>query len=140
MELRSHADVQRFWLGTTVSALGSFIGSLALAFVLVKTLGVGARSVAAIAVLQLVVTAAAGPVARVAVDRFRRRPLMIAADALRAGAILILPIAYQSHLPNLVGPYHLMAANGMVASTSIAETAGVVVALSPAAYVRSTAR
>ncbi len=141
------------WLGTGISALGTFVGSLSLAFTAVKNLDTSPAAMAALAAVQLVAAAAAAPVAGVVVDRFRRRPLLIAADLVRAGALLIVPVAawsgwlsmvvlasvgvvtsagnvlfnaaYGAHLPRLVGREHLVRANATIAATvSVAEIAG----------------
>jgi len=143
----------RLWLGTGVSALGTFIGSLALSFAVVETLGASPIAVAGLGVVQLVAGGIAAPLAGVLVDRHRRRRLMVLADVGRTAAIAMLPIAhhlghltiwlvgvvgaltgvgnvvfnaaYQSHLPRLVGRSRLVSANATIAATvSLAEIAG----------------
>jgi predicted MFS family arabinose efflux permease len=154
--LRRSADAPGFrwlWLSTGVSALGTFVGSLALAFTLVDTMGASPGGVAALGVVQLVAGLVAAPLAGVAVDRCRRRHLMIGADVVRALAIAVLPLAhhgghlslpliaavsavtgagnvtfnaaYQAHLPALVGRDRLVRSNATIAATvSLTEIAG----------------
>lgn len=141
------------WLGTGVSALGTFVGSLALSFALVQTLDASPAWVAAIGVVQLLAGIVASPFAGVLADRHRRRTLMVGADVVRAVAVASLPIAhaagvlqlwmaavvaaitgmanhvfnaaYASHLPRLVGRERIVRANATIAATvSVAEVAG----------------
>lgn len=141
------------WVGTGASALGTFVGSLALAFALVQTLGASPAAVAGVGIVQLVAGVAAAPIAGVLADRHRRRTLMIGADLARAVAIGALPLAhavgvlhiwmaalvgavtgvanhvfnaaYASHLPRFVGRERVVAANATIAATvSVAEIAG----------------
>lgn len=151
--VRDIPGFSRLWLGTGISALGTFVGSLSLAFTAVKTLDASPAAMAALATVQLVAAAAAAPVAGVVVDRLRRRPLLIAADLVRAAALLVVPVAawsgwlsmvvlgcvgvvtsagnvlfnaaYGAHLPRLVGREYLVRANATIAATvSVAEIAG----------------
>lgn len=148
-----NAAFRWLWAGTAVSALGSFVGALAIAFTMVKTLGASPGQVAAVLTVQLIAGMVAAPLAGVLVDRLRRRPLLIAADLLRAAMFLTLPFAhrsghltvglvavvsavtgaanvlfnnaYGSLLPRVVGREHLIAANAAIAaSVSVAEVAG----------------
>ncbi len=141
------------WIGTGVSALGTFVGSLALSFALVQTLDAPPAAVAVVGAVQVVAGIAAAPVAGVLADRHRRRTLMVGADLVRALAIAALPIAhaagvlhlamvatvaaivgvanhvfnaaYTSHLPRLVGRERIVSANATIAATvSVAEIAG----------------
>lgn len=141
------------WVGTGVSALGSFVGSLALSFAVVETLHASPAAVAALGVVQLAAGGIAAPLAGVLVDRLRRRRLMVVADVGRTAAIAVLPIAhhaghlsiwlvggvgaltgignvlfnaaYQSHLPRFVGRERIVGANATIAMTvSLAEIAG----------------
>jgi predicted MFS family arabinose efflux permease len=93
------AGFGRWWAGTAVSALGSFIGALALSFTLVRTLHASATAVAALGVVQLLAGIVAAPVAGVIVDRTRRRRTMVVADLVRAVAVGVLPLAH--HLGHL---------------------------------------
>ena len=144
---------RRLWLGQSVSELGSQVTTLAmpLAAVLVlhaSTFSVGLLTTAGFAAFLLV-----GLPAGAWVDRLRRRPVMIAADAVRAVALASIPVAYglgvltlaqlyavtfvagvatvffdvayMSYLPGLVGLDNLVDANGKLQATvSLAQVGG----------------
>jgi MFS family permease len=144
---------RRLWIGQSVSELGSQVTTLALplAAVLVlhaSTFQVGLLTTAGYAAFLLV-----GLPAGAWVDRLRRRPIMIAADAVRALALASIPVAYglgvltlgqlyavtfiagvasvffdvayMSYLPGLVGRDNLVDANGKLQATvSLAQVGG----------------
>jgi predicted MFS family arabinose efflux permease len=141
------------WMGTGLSALGSFVGMLALSFVAVRRLHAGPRQLATLAVVELVAGLVAAPVAGVVIDRCRRRPLLIAADLIRAMVIAVVPVmahlgrlsfgvlwvvgaidaaatilfngAYSAYTVRLVGRDHIVRANALLAATvSGSEIAG----------------
>jgi predicted MFS family arabinose efflux permease len=143
----------KLWTGQTISQFGSLISREALPFAAVLVLG------ATPAQMGLLIAAGAAPVlllgliAGVWVDRLRRRPILIAADLLRALLLLSIPaawllgalrieqlyvvamltssltlffdVAYQSYLPSLVQRDRLVEGNSKLGmSASIAEVAG----------------
>ncbi|MCJ7513387.1 MAG: MFS transporter [Anaerolineales bacterium] len=87
------APFRRLWAGQTISSLGSTVSREALPFTAVLVL--------AASPLQLGLLAAAGSAAALAfglpagliADRFRRRPVMIAADIARAALLLTISLA-----------------------------------------------
>ncbi len=152
-----NAAFRLLWIGTGLSALGSFVGGLALAFLAVRRLDAGPRDLAALATFQIVAGLVAAPFAGVLVDRFRRRPLLIAADITRALVLASLPVidragwlsfgalwfvgavnaaasvlfnsAYQAYTVRLVGRSQIVRANSLVSATvSGAEILGFAVA------------
>jgi MFS family permease len=144
---------RRLWFGQSISELGSQVTTLALplAAVLVlraSTFQVGLLTTAGYAAFLLV-----GLPAGAWVDRLRRRPIMIAADVVRALALASIPIAYalgvltlgqlyavtfltgvasvffdvayMSYLPGLVGLDNVVDANGKLQATvSLAQVGG----------------
>lgn len=144
---------RRLWLGQSISELGSQVTTLALplAAVLVlhaSTLQVGLLTTAGYAAFLLV-----GLPAGAWVDRLRRRPIMIAADVIRAITLASVPVAYElgvltlaqlyvvafitgvasvffdvaymSYLPSLVGLDQLVDANAKLQVTvSLAQVGG----------------
>lgn len=151
--LWKNADFLKFWCGQTISEIGSHITRDGLPLLAVLTLGATP--------LQMGLLSAAGslPVllvslhAGVWVDRLRRRPVMMAADAGLALALLTVPLAhflgvlrieqlylvamltgvlavifdlaYHAYLPSLVERDHLVEGNSKMAfSESVAELAG----------------
>jgi MFS family permease len=144
---------RRLWMGQSISELGSQVTTLALplAAVLVlraSTFQVGLLTTAGYAAFLLV-----GLPAGAWVDRLRRRPIMIAADAVRVLALASIPVAYwlgvltlgqlyavtfvagvasvffdvayMSYLPGLVGLDHVVDANGKLQATvSLAQVGG----------------
>jgi MFS family permease len=150
--LWAHPDFVRLWAGTTTSTFGSLIGQLALSFTAISFLHASAGEVAVLGACQLVPGFLASPFAGVWVDRLRRRPVMIIADAGRAAALFSVPLAaafhslsleqlflvaainsalgvlfaaaYQSYLPTLVANEELIEGNAKLAGTnSVAEVA-----------------
>lgn len=146
-------DFRRLWIGQSISELGSQVTTLALplAAVLVlhaSTFQVGLLTTAGYAAFLLV-----GLPAGAWVDRLRRRPVMIAADVLRAVTLASVPVAYglggltlaqlyavafltgaasvffdvayMSYLPGLVGLDYLVEANAKLqVSVSLAQVGG----------------
>ncbi len=141
------------WAATAVSAAGTFVGTLAVAFTVVETLHASAGAVAALAVAQQFTALVSAPIAGVLADRWPRLPLMVGADTARALALLAVPVlhhtgrlavwqlalvsvvsgaanvvfnsAYQGLLPSLVDRARLVRANGaMGATVSVAEIGG----------------
>jgi hypothetical protein len=150
--LWTHADFLNLWAAQTASIFGSLIGSLALTFTAVIWLDAGALEVAILALCQTVPPFLIGPFAGVWVDRLRRRPLMIAADLGRAVVIATIPlaavfdvlviehlwaaaaflsactvlfnVAYEAHLPSVVGREHLVEGNSKMAASASAVEIG----------------
>src|SRR5215471_16889656 len=83
-----HRDARLFLLGQTVSMFGDRALYLALG-IWVKQL-TGSNAAAGMVFFLLVVPTLVAPLAGLVVDRVRRRPLMIAADVIVAGAVLAL--------------------------------------------------
>jgi MFS family permease len=146
-------DFLKLWAGETISLLGTQVTVLALPLVAVITLHASAGEVGVLNACRytpfIVVTLVAG----VIVDRVRRRPTMIVANAARALLIALVPLAavlgwlrveylygvgfavgvftvffdlaYQAYLPSVVERTLLTPANGRLqASASAAELGG----------------
>jgi len=146
-------DFRRLWLGSTVSWFGSEIGELALPLLALVTLSASAGQLGLLRTAQFLPFLVATLPLGVLVDRRRRRPLMIGADAGRFVLVALIPIAvwaefagmpllylvaflagvltvlYQladfAFLPRVVRPEQLVDANGrLAASQSAAEISG----------------
>ena len=85
--LRGNANFRWLWFGQSVSQLGDWFNSVAL-YALLFSLTGSATAVAWMMVVQLLPVAIVGPWAGVIVDRYDRRRIMIAADLIRAVAVL----------------------------------------------------
>ena len=88
-----HPDFLKLWGGQTISQIGSQLTVLALPTVAILQLHRGAFEVGILIALQRLPFPLLALIAGVWVDRVRRRPLMIAADGLRALALASVPIA-----------------------------------------------
>ena len=148
-----HPDFLKLWGGQTISQIGSQLTVLALPTVAILQLHRGAFEVGILIALQRLPFPLLALIAGVWVDRVRRRPLMIAADGLRALALSSVPIAavlnaltllqlygvavlmgvgtvlfdvaYLAYLPSLVGQTDLVEGNTKLEITfSIAGLAG----------------
>jgi hypothetical protein len=150
--LWAHHDFLKLWAGQTTSIFGTLIGGLALTFTAVIWLDAGPAEVAILSLCQTVPPFVIGPFAGVWVDRVRRRPLMVAADIGRAAALATVPaaalfdvlrieqlyavtavtsslsvffaVAYEAHLPALVGRHHLVEGNSKMAASASAVEIG----------------
>jgi predicted MFS family arabinose efflux permease len=148
-----HPDFLKLWGGQTISQVGSQLTLLALPTVAILQLHRGAFEVGILIALQRIPFPLLALLAGVWVDRVRRRPLMIAADVLRAVALASVPVAafanalslpqlylvallmgvgsvlfdvaYLAYVPSLVGPADLVEANTKLELTfSMASLAG----------------
>jgi MFS family permease len=91
----------KLWAGQTVSELGSVVTRTAVPLVALLVLGAGPVEMALLVVAASLAVLVVGLFAGAWVDRLRRRPLLILADALRALLLLSIPGAY------LAGILHL---------------------------------
>jgi MFS family permease len=89
-----HADFMRLWAGQTVSQLGSVVTRTAVPLVALLVLGAGPLEMALLVVSASLAVLLVGFFAGAWVDRLRRRPLLIWADAIRAVLLLSIPAAY----------------------------------------------
>lgn len=133
------------YLAGAVSQFGTQIGHVALPLLAVTSLGAGAGEVGLLSALGTLTVLVMGLPAGTWVDRLRRRPVMVAADLVRAGVLLSVPVAWwagwlaighlyavavvvgagtllfdvaaASMLPGLVGRERLTAANTLLVST-----------------------
>lgn len=151
--LLGHVAFRRLWLGQTVSAFGSQITVIALPLTAVIVLHASTFQVGLLTTASYAAFIAIGLPVGVWVDRMRRRPIMLAADLLRAVMLVWVPVAsalgdltliqlyivalaegvgtvffdvaYMSYLPGLVGRKNLMEANAKLRATqSVAEVSG----------------
>src|SRR6266550_4686500 len=88
------ADFRKLWAGQTVSELGSVVTRTAVPLVALIVLGAGPLQMALIIVAASLAVLLVGLFAGAWVDRLRRRPLLIWADAMRALLLLSIPAAY----------------------------------------------
>src|SRR5512140_3885816 len=93
-----HADFMKLWAGQTVSELGSVVTRTAVPLVALLVLGAGPHEMALLVVAASVAVLLVGFVAGAWVDRLRRRPLLVAADLIRAGVLFSIPAAYVAGL------------------------------------------
>ncbi len=88
-----HADFRRLWAGQTVSLVGSQVTALALPVAAALTLHANALQMGILSAAGSLPILLFGLVVGVQVDRFRRRPLLIAADLGRAALLGGIPLA-----------------------------------------------
>jgi MFS family permease len=89
-----HADFMKLWAGQTVSELGSVVTRTAVPLVALLVLGAGPLEMALLVVSASLAVLLVGFFAGAWVDRLRRRPLLIGADAIRAVLLFSIPAAY----------------------------------------------
>ncbi len=151
--LWGHADFMRLWAAQAISAFGSRITRTALPIIAVVSLGEPESIVGALVALQLAPGVLLSLVTGGFVDRGRKRRILIAADLVRAFAIISLTIAWAfgalavahvitvgaivaaatsvfqiadvAYLPALIGAEQLVEGNSKLATTeAIAEITG----------------
>lgn len=151
--LWKHPDFIRLWSGQTISAFGSIAGGTAMSFTAILFLHATPLELGILHAMQLAPAILAGLIAGAWVDRLRRRPILIWVDIARAVLLATIPlaalfgrlhivqlyiitflvsilsitfdIAYQSYLPSLVGPEHIIEGNSkLTASAAVAEFGG----------------
>ena len=83
----------RYWLGETISEVGSQITLLALPLTAITLLGAGPAEVGALATAGFLPYLLVGPFAGVIVDRLPRRPLLAASYIASAGLLVTIPVA-----------------------------------------------
>lgn len=84
----------RFWWGEAVSGFGSAVTGLALQTLVVVTLGGTAVQVGWLNAATWLPYLVLGLVVGALVDRVRRRPVMVVTDVLRAGLLVVVPLAH----------------------------------------------
>jgi MFS family permease len=89
-----HADFMKLWVGQTVSEFGSVVTRTAVPLVALLVLGAGPFEMAMLLVSASLAVLLVGFLAGAWVDRVRRRPLLIWADAVRAVLLFSIPAAY----------------------------------------------
>ncbi|WP_024806291.1 MFS transporter [Nocardia sp. BMG51109] len=143
----------RFWLADSVSMFGTYITAQALQLLAVLTLGASTFELGALRAAQWAPYLLFGLLVGVLVDRYRRKPILVGADIIRAGLLTLIPLAvvaqvlsmpmlivlvsvfgavslaydaaHQSFLPNLVPPQLLTQANARLEqSSSVAQIGG----------------
>ena len=148
-----HPDFMKLWSGQIISEIGSRITRDGVPYTAVIVLNAPASQMGFLTAVGAASVLLFGLLAGVWVDRFRRRPIMIAADVARAVILASIPIAafahrlsmtqlyvvialagictvffdvaYQSYLPSLVERENLLEGNSKLAmSASVAEIAG----------------
>ena len=151
--LWSHPEFLKLWSAYSISRLGSQITLLALPLTAVLVLSAGATETGFIVAARTAGFAIPGPLLGVWVDRHRRKPLLLVANAASAVLIASIPIAAaasvltmgqlyvvaylagvssqvtdlsrQALMPGIVGRDRLVAANGqMQISTAVTQIAG----------------
>jgi hypothetical protein len=85
------------WTGQLVSALGDRIHQVALAFIVLETTG-SAIAVGAVFLVATLPNLLLSPIAGGLVDRWDHREVMIVSDLLRAGLVLLIPLAAVTNL------------------------------------------
>jgi MFS family permease len=147
------ADFRRLWAGQTISELGSVVTRTAVPLVALLVLGAGPLQMAFLVVAASLAVLLVGLFAGAWVDRLRRRPILIWADAIRALLLFSIPAAflagqlrfeqlyvvvflegclgalfdaaYPAYVPSLIGVDRVVEGNSKLAtSSSLAEIGG----------------
>jgi predicted MFS family arabinose efflux permease len=90
-ELLARRDFRRMLFGQSVSALGDWLGTIAVMMAVLRLSG-SATAVGGVLVLQLLPAAIAAPLVSRLVARVDRRQVLLASDAIRAVLAVLLPV------------------------------------------------
>ena len=107
-----HPDFLRLWAAQAASALGSRITRTALPMIAILTIGASPTEIAVLSALGVAPGVIVGLFAGGSVDRRAKRPLLIAADLVRALLILTIPLAAWSGALTMPQLYAVAAAVG----------------------------
>ena len=153
VELWRHADFLKFWAAQSVSVFGSQFTNLAIPLIAALRLQATPAQMGVLTAVETAPFLLIGLLAGVWVDRWRRRPVLIAGDVGRAVVLLSIPaaafagaltmgqlyvvgaligvltvffdVAYQAYLPSLVGRTQLIEGNSKLeVSRSTAQVTG----------------
>jgi predicted MFS family arabinose efflux permease len=91
--LWAHADFRRLWAAQAVSAVGSRITRTAVPIIAISSLGASATMVSILSAMTMAPGVVIALFASGAIDRARKRPLLMAMDVVRAGLLVTLPLA-----------------------------------------------
>ena len=134
-------DFRRLFWGQAASALGDWVGTLAFISAAQRLQPHQPAAVAIVLILQLIPAFFATPIGGVLSDRWDRKKIMVSADLVRFGLILLVPFfpnigvlyviafaqacaslvflpARDASVPNIVHQNHLEAANALVMASS----------------------
>ncbi|OKI24528.1 MFS transporter [Streptomyces sp. CB03911] len=92
-----NGDFLKFWLGETVSLLGTQVTSLALPLTAIRAFGATDEQVGLLRFLQLAPYLGLALIIGVWTDRVRRRPVMLAANITRMLLLALVPVLYGAH-------------------------------------------
>ncbi|WP_233121173.1 MFS transporter [Tersicoccus sp. Bi-70] len=109
-------DFLRFWGGQGVSQIGSSVGRIALPVLAVSVLDATAFQVGLLDAVQFAAFLLIGLPAGAWVDRWRKRRTMIAADAVRAVAMLAIPVLWWTGSLDF---WHLLAVAAVVGTATV---------------------
>jgi MFS family permease len=114
--LWAHPDFLRLWGAQTISTVGTQVTLIALPLTAILVLDASTFAVAALTAMDTLPFLLFALPAGIWIDRMRRRPLMVVAEAGRAAALLSIPIAYL--LDALTLP-HLFVAGFLVGALAV---------------------
>ncbi len=149
----SHPHFVRLWAGQATSMFGSMVGGFAFDLAAILVLRAGPPQIAILTACSLIPGLIAGPWIGVAADRLGHRPLMFAADLLRAAAAASIPlgalvghltllqlyavaavmsvlsmafdVSFRAYIPVLLEGRHLVSANSVLQGTgAVTEASG----------------
>jgi len=110
------ADFMKLWAGQTVSELGSVVTRTAVPLLALLVLGAGPFEMAMLVVAASLAVLLVGLLAGAWVDRLRRRPLLVWADAIRAVLLFSIPVAYLADALRLEQLYAVVFLEGCLGS------------------------
>ncbi|HEV7887844.1 MAG TPA: MFS transporter [Acidimicrobiales bacterium] len=111
---RRHPDFSRLWLGQSISLVGTQVTFVALPLLAITTLHASTLEVGLLAGAETLPFLLIGLPAGVWVDRWRRRPVLVAADAGRGLLLASIPLAYAMGVLHMVQLYVVAFGTGIL--------------------------
>jgi DHA3 family macrolide efflux protein-like MFS transporter len=110
VRLAANTSFSAMWLGQVVSSLGDRIHHVALVFLVAGATNASPLALGLVFAAVTIPAVLVGPIAGVLVDRWDRKPVMVASDLIRGGIVALIPVASGIHIGVVMVLVFLLAA------------------------------
>ena len=110
VRLAINGPFSAMWLGQVISSLGDRVHQIALVFLVARATDSSPLALGLVFAAMTLPALVVGPIAGVLVDRWNRKHVMVASDLVRAGIVVLIPIAANLHVALVVALVFVLAA------------------------------
>jgi MFS family permease len=110
VRLAINGPFSAMWLAQVISSLGDRVHQIALVFLVARATDSSPLALGLVFAAMTLPALVVGPLAGVLVDRWNRKHVMVASDLVRAGIVVLIPIAANLHVALVVTLVFLLAA------------------------------